>query len=62
MCFVCGCTEEQKMDLRIDQIEYAAPIYAEELIDDSLEELIRSYEKLYRRTNELRKGLNDPMG
>ncbi len=62
MCFVCGRTGEQKMDLRIDHIEYTAPIFAEELIDDPLEELIRSYEKLYRRTSNLRKELNEQIG
>lgn len=62
MCFVCGCTEEQKMDLRMDQIESVAPLFAEQLIDDPLEELIRSYEKTYRRTRELRKELDELIG
>lgn len=58
MCFVCGCTGDRKIDLRFDPVESSQTSFAEQLVDDPLEELIRTYEKLYRRSRELSKQLD----
>ncbi len=53
MCLACGCVEVEELDLRLAEMEPIKPDSIEQLIDDPLEETIRSYEKLYRRTREL---------